>query len=640
MAGRRYGEKRRLAMLAGAGFLCAGLALAVPGAATAASAASGPAVASSTNPPPHVMTIMMENTDYSQFAGSPAMPYLNELGHEFADFTQAYGWHYPSLPNYLELLSGSHEGVNSDCDITDAHCSGFTKTTLVDQLEAAGISWHAYYQGLDKGCDQGDGSGNYPYWHNPFRYFADFSTQCKDISNFNPLLSDLSGPHAADYNWVVPDLVNSGGDNGTMASGDNWLSSELPQIMNTPWYREGGQIVILYDTGYNDSGGVGGASGGQIPMVVVSAHTQGMGAVSRPVTTAGVLGSVEAAYGLPYLGDAANPINGTLGSALVAGLPTGATPAALYQGEAVSTSAGRPVVSSVPGTLSLNGLATVPGGGTIAVGENGTGEGVVDTAALGPLDVAGTSDLLSVSCETAARCEAVGIGTLDRDEGVLVSIVNGQPTRVVEQPAFIGLYGIACPTSSICEAVGYDDSSDADAVTTVSDGVAGPPQEVAGGGEWLNGISCWSSTQCDAVGLVNYAPSFVPIVNGAPQASIAIPGGWYANGIDCAATGTCTAVGETANTSQGMVATLSGTNVTASVVPGTEYLYGVGCAADGTCLLAGASSPGLHQSVGVLVNDVSGELSGAMTVPGTNGLGQTICGASLADCETVGAGAG
>jgi hypothetical protein len=585
------------------------------------------------------MTIVMENTDYSQFAGSAAMPYLNELGREYADFTQAYGWHYPSLPNYLELLSGSHEGVNGDCDITDPHCSGFTHTTLVDQLEASGMSWHAYYQGLDKGCDQGDGSGNYPYWHNPFRYFADFATQCKYISNFTPLLSDLSGPHAADFDWVVPDLVDSGGDNGTMASGDNWLSSEVPQIMNTPWYRHGGQIVILFDTGYEDSGGVGGASGGQVPLVVVSAHTQGMGAVSRPVSTPGILGSIEAAYGLPYLGDAAHPINGTLGTALVAGLPTGPAPASLFQGEVVSTTTSRPAVSPVPGTLSINGLAALPGGGTIAVGENGIGEGVVDTAALGPLPVPGTSDLLSVSCETAVHCEAVGIGPVNRDEGVLVRIVNGQPTGVAEEPALIGLYGIACPTSSTCEAVGYDNSDDADAVTTVTNGVAGPLQAVAGGGEWLNAVSCWSSTQCDAVGLVNYVPSFVPISNGAPQAAIAIPGGWYVNGVDCSATGTCTAVGETAATAQGLVATLSGTTVTSSVVSGTEYLYGVGCGADGSCLLAGASSPGLGQSRGVLAHDVGGKLSGAMTVPGTSGLGQTICGASPADCETAGAGA-
>ena len=627
----RVGAGKWLAPLLGAGFLCAGLGLVAPGPAEGAGTPAGP---------PHIMTIMMENTDYSQFAGSPAMPYLNELGHEYADYTQAYGWHYPSLPNYLELLSGLHEGVNSDCDITNAHCSGFTNTTLADQLEAKGISWHAYYEGLDKGCDQGDGSGNYPYWHNPFRYFADFAQQCSHVSNFYPMLTDLSAANPPDFNWVVPDLVNSGGDNGTMASGDNWLSSELPKIMNTPWYRDGGQIVILYDTGYNDVGGVGGSSGGQVPLVVVSAHTVRMGAVTRPVTTAGVLRSIEAAYGLDYLGDAALAINGSLTGSLVGGLPTGPTPPALFHGDIVSTSAGVPTVTPVANTLSINGLAPVPGGGTIAVGEDTSGHGVVDTAA-GPSDVSGTSDLLSVSCETATLCEAVGIaGPVNQDAGVLVSLSNGHPTSVMELREFVGLYGIACPTSSTCEAVGYDDANDADAVVTIDDGVVGTPKEVPGGGEWLNGISCWSTSQCDAVGLVNYVPSFVPIISGAPQTAIAIPNAWYANGIDCTSTGTCTAVGETATTAQGLVASLSGTKVTTSVAPGTEYLYGVGCIADGSCVLAGAGAPGLGQSAGVLVDDVGGQLSGAKTIPGTNGIGQTLCGTSLTDCESAGAGAG
>jgi hypothetical protein len=39
-------------------------------------------------------------------------------------------------------------------------------------------------------------------------------------------------------------------------------------------------------------------------------------------------------------------------------------------------------------------------------------------------------------------------------------------------------------------------------------------------------------------------------------------------------------------------------------------------------------------------NAANGELSGAVTVPGTSGLGRTICGTGLADCEAAGAGAG
>jgi hypothetical protein len=145
----------------------AGLASAAPAAAAPAAAGTAKHAA----PPPHVMTIMMENTDYSQFVGSLAMPYLNEIAHQYADFTNAYGWTYPSLPNYMELLSGTDDGLaGRDCDITDNNCSNFTNPTLVDQMEAKGISWNAYYQGDSSGCYQGDGSGNYPYWRNSFRY--------------------------------------------------------------------------------------------------------------------------------------------------------------------------------------------------------------------------------------------------------------------------------------------------------------------------------------------------------------------------------------------------------------------------------------------------------------------------------------
>jgi hypothetical protein len=408
--------------------------------------------------------------------------------------------------------------------------------------------------------------------------------------------------------------------------------------MNTPWYRQGGQIVILYDTGYEDSGGVGGATAGQIPMIVVSAHTAGMGVITRPVTTAGVLRSVEHAYGLPYLGNAASPVNGSLGRALVSGLPTGPAPAGSFHGEVVTSGRAGVTVTGTPGTLSLNGIARTPGGPAIQVGQNSAGQGVVVTGALGPLAVPGTSNLQSVSCTTRSRCFAVGIGPVDKDDAVLVSLVNGQPTRVTQLVTFNGLYGVACPTATTCYAVGYDSANDADAVTTIVNGKASAPAEVPGGGEWLNAISCPSAAQCYAAGLVNYNPSIDPIVSGMPQTPLTVPDAWYLNGIDCPSVGSCVAVGEN-TTEQGIVATLAnGTIGTPAVVSGTEYLYGVGCATNGSCLLTGASQPGLRYSTGVIAQDHGRLISGAHTIRGTNGIGQTMCGTDLSDCVSVGAG--
>jgi hypothetical protein len=82
----------------------------------------------------------------------------------------------------------------------------------------------------------------------------------------------------------------------------------------------------------------------------------------------------------------------------------------------------------------------------------------------------------------------------------------------------------------------------------------------------------------------------------------------------------------------------NGTIGTPAVVSGTEYLYGVGCATNGSCLLTGAGQPGLRYGTGVMAQDHGRLISGAHTVRGTNGIGQTMCGTDLSDCMSVGAG--
>ena len=582
-----------LTALVGATTLAGPASASPPHAATAA-----PSTSRITSPAPHIMTIVMENSDYSQKAGAFVAPYENELAHQYADFTNAYGWTYPSLPNYIELLAGSTVGISNDCDITDAGCNNLVHERIIDQFNATGTSWGFYYQGDPKGCDQSDANGgttgNYPAYHDPLRYFADFTTQCSHIHNTDALLPALSSPSAPDFNWVVPDQVDSGGDNGTMTSGDNWLSSELPKIMATNWYKQGGQIVVLHDSGYQNANGIGGANGGHIPVYVVSARTKGMGVVSAPVTTAGILRSIEKAYGYPYIGDAANPANGSLGHALVAGRPTGPAAPQLFHGAMVGTGQhGAITTTGVRGNvLSLNGIYRYPNAKTIEVGQTTTGQGVVVTSGHAAVPVPGTSNLQSVSCVTAQTCYAVGIGPVNDDDAVIVKIVNGHPTKVMPNHPFIGLYGIACVSSTTCYGVGYDNNSDGSAVTTIINGAASPPNEVPNNGANSNlfSISCPTTSQCYAAGLLNYAPALVPITNGKPSAGLTVPNAWYLNGIDCTGVGDCVVVGEN-STAQGTVTTLSsGVMGATQTVAGTGYLYGVGCAPDGTCVLAGTSS--------------------------------------------------
>ncbi len=236
---------------AGAAATCALLSLASVGSASAALARVTDTAATA----PHVMVIMMENTDYSQFAiGSPAMPYLNDLAHQYADFTSAYGWRLPEpaqLPGAAQRFRRRH--LSNDCDITDQGCTGFTNPTLVDPAGGRRDRWHAYYQGDVSGLRSRAtfSPGTTPYWHNVFRVLQRLRPAVLAPLELHRRCCPTC-PHRArpTSSSVVPDLVNSGGDNGTMASGDTWLNGAIPQIMNTSWYREGGQIVILYDTGY------------------------------------------------------------------------------------------------------------------------------------------------------------------------------------------------------------------------------------------------------------------------------------------------------------------------------------------------------------------------------------------------------
>ncbi len=123
--------------------------------------------------------------------------------------------------------------------------------------------------------------------------------------------------------------LNSDGDVNPSV-GDAWLGNFVSQVQSTAWYAQGGNIIIEWDEGMDsDSSGIGNAGeggGGRIITLDVSAalkaHPQ---QDSTPVNTAGVLRSVEGAYGLPYLGDAANSVNGNIDSLLGAASPPPST---------------------------------------------------------------------------------------------------------------------------------------------------------------------------------------------------------------------------------------------------------------------------------------------------------------------------
>ena len=249
--------------------------------------------------PPHVMVVMMENKNYSEVIGQVDQPFTNSLATHGGLATQSFSMVTGSLPNYLALVSGS---TQNDTDNVTPSQKAFPNTpTLADQLTAAGFSAKAYAE--DFPADPTNNSGLYDVIHFPWPYFPNTQISVADASS---LLSDLNSASPPDFIWYTPNLTDDE-DAGTVQQGDAFLSSLIPQVQATSWYKAGSQIIIEWDESSNGTSGInGGTGGGWIPTIVVSTSlTANPQQDSTPVDTVGILRSIEDTYGLPHLGGSA-----------------------------------------------------------------------------------------------------------------------------------------------------------------------------------------------------------------------------------------------------------------------------------------------------------------------------------------------
>ena len=258
---------------------------------------------------PHVMVVMMENESSSSVVGNSQMPFTNSLASQYGLATQSFALAHPSLPNYLDLVSGSNQGVTVD---ESPSASGiFNHSTLATQLSASGFSAKAYAENLP--ADPTNDSGEYAVRHNPWEYFSSANTLA--VADSSQLTGDLNSANAPDFVWYTPNLINDEHD-GTPQQADNFLKSFIPSVQSTSWYAAGGQIIVDYDEGApSDSSGINGGNGGHVPTIVVSAALKASPTQSSAaVDTAGVLHTIEDSYGLSHLGG--SNADGTIDSLL------------------------------------------------------------------------------------------------------------------------------------------------------------------------------------------------------------------------------------------------------------------------------------------------------------------------------------
>jgi hypothetical protein len=229
-----------------------------------------------------------------------------------------------------------------------------TVRSLPDQLEAAGLSWRAYMEDMGKNparepatcghvplgapetTNLASGGDQYAAKHDPFVYFhsiIDDQARCDShVVNLERLPQDLaSASTTANYIFITPNLCSDGHDvhcidgrTGGLTAIDLFLRRWVPLIEAAPAFLADGVLVITFDEsdgagaegssaccgekslpGARFQPGFSGPGGGRVGAIVLSKFVKPGTVSAVPYNHYSLLRTVEALFGLPYLGYAA-----------------------------------------------------------------------------------------------------------------------------------------------------------------------------------------------------------------------------------------------------------------------------------------------------------------------------------------------
>ncbi|HEX4960380.1 MAG TPA: choice-of-anchor P family protein [Thermoanaerobaculia bacterium] len=259
----------------------------------------------------------------------------------------------------------------------------------------------------------------------------------------------------------------------------------------------------------------------------------------------------------------------------------------------------------------------------------------------GPTQVIPDAALEGLTCASPTSCFALGTSN---DVGALVPITNGVVGPLQAVPGTFTLRDAACTSATSCVATGlyYNDGFPPvnDEITAVvlpiTDGIAGPPQSVAGAGV-LSHVSCPSATSCFATGRTGNATDnqgvLVPITNGVAGPAQVVAGTDYLVGIACPSPSRCVAVGGspsfTGNPIDGFVVAITdGTAGPAQFISPDVVLGSIACTDASHCVAVGWAG-----SEGAVVAIDDGVAGSYQVVPGTGLLSSVACSTS---CVAVG----
>ncbi|HEY3702839.1 MAG TPA: alkaline phosphatase family protein [Acidimicrobiales bacterium] len=303
----------------------------------------------------HIVTIVLENEGFDSTYG-PASPatYLKSLVPQGVLATNYYATGHASLDNYIAMTSGQ-----PDQPLTGSDCATVNLYTCVqgqqamsnganvgDQLDAAGLGWKQYADGISTSClhasysptagtDPYQGAGaspppagpNYADRHVPFLYYSDVvgndaRCQAHDVP-YSQLSTDITNDTVPAYSFVTPDTCNDGHDNpcagkttGGLTAADAWLSANIPSLLSYLQAHNGLLVITTDESSTSDTtgcchGGPGGGPGfgGRVGLLALGPGVKAGQTISTAYDHASLLRTVEDSFGISsYLNNASSSV--------------------------------------------------------------------------------------------------------------------------------------------------------------------------------------------------------------------------------------------------------------------------------------------------------------------------------------------
>ena len=254
----------------------------------------------------HIVVIVLENKEFERVIGNPGMPIFNQFAGDYTLLTQHYAVAHPSLPNYIAMVSGDTFEINRNCE--DCFISA---PSLPDLIETSGRTWKTYQEDMPRPCFVGSW-GDYAQKHNPFMYFDPIrldAARCEQtVRPLTDLNSDLAAGSLPNFVFITPNLCNSAHD-CWLGITDEWLGLQMQALLN--YFNAKSQsflIILTWDEGDSNASccGLPEKAGGRIATVLISPQVKNGFEDATPYTLYSLLKTIAEAWGLPYLGHAAD----------------------------------------------------------------------------------------------------------------------------------------------------------------------------------------------------------------------------------------------------------------------------------------------------------------------------------------------